>query len=326
MREGEIATDRLGRTRVGAWCAVIALGLVSAWLGLVGLGALTAAGDLSGALATARAHSAGPALFAFVAVVLLAERLWPAVERPLLARAHIVDAAYLVLFVAVVLPLLTLVQTGVAVEAARHAGFLMVSRLGLVPQVVVVGAVLIAIDGMNWAAHLANHRSLALWRLHALHHSQEEMSVLTTFRTHPLVHASYLPALFPALILGSSGRVPVAALIAYACLVTLPHANLRWSFGPLDRVFVSPAYHRLHHAEVAGGADGAVNLGFVLVCWDQLSHHAVLPVRDAVPCRTGIEGRPVPLEQSAPASGVPRIVMAQLAQPFRLHSATDGSS
>ncbi len=54
---------------------------MSAWLGLVGLGALSAAGDLSGALATARAHSAGPALFVFVAVVLLAERLWPTTAR-----------------------------------------------------------------------------------------------------------------------------------------------------------------------------------------------------------------------------------------------------
>jgi sterol desaturase/sphingolipid hydroxylase (fatty acid hydroxylase superfamily) len=252
MSEGAIATGRLEGIRVGPWCAVIALGLMSAWLGLVGLGALSAAGDLSGALATARAHSAGPALFAFVAVVLLAERLWPAVERPLLARAHIVDAAYLVLFAAVVLPLLTLVQTGFAVEVARHAGFLIVSRLGALPQVAVVVVILIAIDGMNWAAHLANHRSLALWRLHALHHSQEDMSVLTTFRTHPHVLASYLPALVPALLLGSSGAVPEAAVIAYACLVTLSHANQRWSFGPLARVIVSPAYHRLHHAEVPG--------------------------------------------------------------------------
>jgi hypothetical protein len=98
------------------------------------------------------------------------------------------------------------------------------------------------------------------------------MSVLTTFRTHPLVHASYLPALFPALLLGSSGTVPEAAVIAYACLVTLPHANLRWNFGPLARVIV------------------------------------------------------IPFEQSAPASGVPRIVVAQLAQLFRLRSATDGAS
>ena len=37
-------------------------------------------------------------------------------------------------------------------------------------------------DGANWLAHYADHRVDALWRFHALHHSQEELSVLTSFR------------------------------------------------------------------------------------------------------------------------------------------------
>ena len=73
---------------------------------------------------------------------------------------------------------------------------------------VVVGAILVGIDAMNWLAHVVNHRSAALWRLHALHHSQEDMNVFTTFRTHPLMHVSYLPALLPALVLGAGGTVP----------------------------------------------------------------------------------------------------------------------
>ena len=218
------------------------------WLGFVGTSTLLGADDLSTALGTARGRSVGPALVAVVAAMLVAERCWPAVPRPLLARAHLVDAGYLALFAVAVVPALTLVETGFSVEMARHAHFLMVSRLPLVPQVVVAAVILIGIDAMNWVAHVANHRSASLWRLHALHHSQEDMSVLTTFRTHPLVHATYLGALLPALVLGASGAVPAVAIIAYGCLVTLPHANLRWSFGPLGRILVSPAYHRLHHA------------------------------------------------------------------------------
>jgi sterol desaturase/sphingolipid hydroxylase (fatty acid hydroxylase superfamily) len=150
-------------------------------------------------------------------------------------------------------------------------------HLPLVPEVVVVAAILLGIDAMNWAAHVANHRSAALWRFHALHHSQEDMSVFTTFRTHPLSHASYLLALLPALVLDASGTVPAAGVIVYGCLVTLPHANLRWSFGPLGRVFVTPAYHRLHHA--SGPVEGrrVANFGFVLVCWDRLAGSAVFP-------------------------------------------------
>jgi sterol desaturase/sphingolipid hydroxylase (fatty acid hydroxylase superfamily) len=279
--------------------------------------------SLSHAISSARARAVGPVLIVFIAVILLAEQLWPAVPRPLLSRAHVVDAGYLALFAVVVMPLLTLVETGFSVEIARHVHVLLLGRLPMGSQIVVAGFILIGIDAMNWAGHVANHRSLTLWRLHALHHSQEDMSVLTTFRTHPLVHASYLPSLFPALILGASGTVPGVAIIVYGCLITLPHANLRWTFGPLGRVVVSPAYHRLHHAASPLDERGTVNFGFVLVCWDQLIRRAAFPT-NAAPVATGLTGRPVPIEQTGSALAASKVMVAQLAQPFRVRAATDG--
>lgn len=305
--------------RATSWLGVLAVGGAAGWLGAVGYAELAGAGTLWSALSVARGDTVGPALLATVGLLFLAERRWPAVRRPALARPHLVDAGYLALFAVVVLPLLTVVQTGFAVEVARHGRFLLLGRLPVVPQVAVVVVVLVAMDAMNWLAHLANHRWVALWRLHALHHSQEDMSVFTTFRTHPLVHAAYLPAMLPALVLGASGTVPAVALVAYGCLVTLPHANLRWTFGPVGRVLVSPGYHRLHHARDADGPRGAVNLGFVLVCWDQLAGRAAYPAVGAA-VATGIAGRPVPVEQAATgAAGSVRVVLAQLAQPFRFH-------
>jgi len=308
-----------------AWYGVLALAALCSWLGYVGVRTLMSQGDLSGAISSARGRTVGPILLVFIGVILLAEQLWPAVRRPLFSRAQVVDAIYLALFAVVVLPLLTVVETGAAIEIGRHAHFLELGRLPLGPQVVVAGLILVGIDAMNWAAHVANHRSLTLWRLHALHHSQEDMSVLTTFRTHPLIHASYLPSLLPALILGASGTVPAVAIIVYGCLITLPHANLRWRFGPLGRVFVSPAYHRLHHVAVFLDDRGTVNYGFVLVCWDQLIHRAIFPT-PGEPLATGIAGRPVPVEQVGPVTHTPRVVLAQLAQPFTRRSATDGPS
>lgn len=308
-----------------AWYGVLALAALSTWLGFVGVRTLMSAGNVWLALSAARARTVGPALIVFIAVILLAERFWPAVPRPLLSRAHLVDAGYLALFAVVVFPLLIFVETGFGTEIGRHARFLLLGRLPLGPQVVVAGLILVGIDAMNWGAHVANHRSLILWRLHALHHSQEDMSVLTTFRTHPLVHASYLPSLFPALILGASGTVPGVAIIVYSCLITLPHANLRWRFGPLGRVLVSPAYHRLHHAATFIDERGTVNFGFVLVCWDQMIRRAVFPTNEA-PVATGIAGRPVPIEQVGSALATPRVMAAQLAQPFRVRAATDGAA
>ena len=308
-----------------AWYGVLGLAALCSWLGFVGLRTLLGQSDLTSALSSARGRTVGPILLVFIGVILLVEQLWPAVRRPLFSRAQVVDAIYLALFAVVVLPLLTLVETGAAVEIDQHAHFLELGRLPLGPQVVVAGLILVGIDAMNWAAHVANHRSLTLWRLHALHHSQEDMSVLTTFRTHPLVHASYLPSLLPALILGASGAVPAMAIIVYGCLITLPHANLRWRFGVLGRVFVSPAYHRLHHVSEFLDDRGTVNYGFVLVCWDQLIHRAIFPTKGETPA-TGIAGRPVPVEQVGSLTRTPRVIVAQLAQPFTRRAATDGPS
>jgi sterol desaturase/sphingolipid hydroxylase (fatty acid hydroxylase superfamily) len=134
-----------------------------------------------------------------------------------------------------------------------------------------------------------------------------------------------LPSLLPALVLGASGAAPAIAIVVYGCLITLPHANLRWRFGPLGRVFVSPAYHRLHHAATFIDDRGTVNFGFVLVCWDQLIRRAVFPT-NATPIATGISGRPVPVEQARSAGAAPLVVMAQLAQPFARRAGTDGPS
>ena len=92
---------------------------------------------------------------------------------------------------------------------------------------------------------------------------------------------------------------PIAPVLItiYVCIGTLQHANLRWTFGPVGRVLVSPAYHRLHHAPDIQDA----NLGVVLTVWDVLAGCARFPSRADSVNRTGLDGRPVPVEQEASA-------------------------
>ena len=42
---------------------------------------------------------------------------------------------------------------------------------------------------------------------------------------------------------------PIAPVLItiYVCVGTLQPANVRSTFGPVGRLVVSPAYHRLHH-------------------------------------------------------------------------------
>jgi sterol desaturase/sphingolipid hydroxylase (fatty acid hydroxylase superfamily) len=207
-----------------------------------------------------------------------------------------------------------------ATEIDRYFGSLELSQLPVVPRIVAAAVILVAVDAINWACHVMNHRSGAMWRLHALHHSQEDMSALTTFRTHPLVHATYLPAALPALFLGASGTVPTMALIVYGCLVVLAHSNLPWTFGPLGRVFVSPAFHRLHH-DVDPPDGRTANFGFALSVWDRLARTARDPIK-GVTVATGLADRSVPVEQ---VRGLVGAMGAQLVQPFTRRAATDGA-
>lgn len=311
--------DTAVRPAWGAWSTTWLLSAVAVWLTVLGAIGLLRVHLLWHALRGAQGQMVGPVLVAVVAVMFLAERYCAAERRPARARAHLVDALYLVIYAASA-PAVILLDTGFVVAVDRYARFLVLDKLPPFSQVLVSGLILVGIDAMNWAAHVGNHRVRTLWRFHALHHSQEQMSVLTTFRTHPFTHVSYLPALLPVVVLEASGTVPSLALVVYGCLVAVSHSNVSWTYGRVGGLVVSPAYHRLHHAK--SGPDGAraVNFGFVLALWDRIAGTAAMPSSSS-PVTTGLAGRPVPVEQDRDAwASCLAVVKTQLAQPFRMRS------
>src|SRR5579863_2709321 len=293
---------------------VAALTATVLWVAVAGL---LRQGRLEAVLSAGRAELAAPLLVALVVVTGLCERLWPAERRPVLARGHIQDACFLVLHAIVVIPLMTLLSVGAATLASRYAHWIELRPAAHLPGWMLVPLTIVAMDGANWLAHYADHRLGVLWRFHALHHSQEELSVLTSFRAHPLMHTTgFVLATIPVTVLMPARPIAPVLITVYICIGTLQHANLRWTFGPLGRILVSPAYHRLHHASSPVEGRATVNFGFVLVCWDRLAGRAVQP-SGAQPVETGIAGRSVPIEQAAPRARVAHVVVAQLVQPFR---------
>jgi len=256
---------------------------------------------------------AGPAVIGFVVVVFSVEQLWPAQRRPLLARGHLLDLGYLLFYAMLVVPLVVLIGAGFAGLLASAAPWLVLPPMPAVPRWCFVALAVLGIDAVDWLAHFGNHRVTALWRLHAVHHSQEELSILTTYRTHPLVHVSFLISAIPILAVESNTATPAAVLTVYACLGALPHANVRWTYGKLGRIMISPAYHRIHHS-ATGRLD--INLGTVFPFWDMLSRRAVFPQPGGQAIPTGLAGRPIPVEQSGPRPRLARTILHQLAEPF----------
>jgi sterol desaturase/sphingolipid hydroxylase (fatty acid hydroxylase superfamily) len=256
---------------------------------------------------------AGPVVLGFVTIVFVLEQLWPAERRPVLARGHVMDLGYLVAYALVAIPVVTLLGTGVSTVLARHASWLVLPRAPGVPEWVFVVLGLLVIDASDWLVHLVNHKINPLWRVHAVHHSQEELSILTTFRAHPLVHLSFALTAVPGFVLVANSAAPATLVTAYACLGALPHANLRWSYGRLGRIVISPAYHRLHHRST-GRTD--VNLGIVFAIWDAATGRSIVSSAQGRPTGTGLSGRPVPVEQAGPTCGLPRIFIRQWVEPF----------
>lgn len=263
----------------------------------------------------------GPLSLAIIGLFLIAERVRPAQRRPLVARGHRHDILFLVFTSVFVIPLVAALSLSFSEIVHRALPWVVLPKSGTVPRWAVTAVIFVAMDGCNWFAHLANHRVRMLWRFHELHHSQEDMSVLTVFRTHPLIHVSYLVALLPGIVLLANGALSTTLLVIYAAIVAFAHSNTNLGFGPLGRILVSPNFHRIHH-QLDGPQD--VNLGFALTIWDQLFHRAVFPTAETIRIDTGLPGRPLTVEQASPRPRYLSVFVAQMVGPFRpMNDVTD---
>jgi sterol desaturase/sphingolipid hydroxylase (fatty acid hydroxylase superfamily) len=290
---------------------------VTGWLLWLGADTLAQGGRLGATLTGGWVELAGPGVVGLVLAAIVCEQIWPAQQRPLLARGQVHDACFFVVYALCSVPVMTLLGVAFAELLSVHAHWLLAPWTARWPLWVLVPLVLVLMDGANWVAHWADHRFRPLWRFHAVHHSQEELSVLTSFRAHPLVHTvGFFVATIPVLALMGTRSIAPVIITVYVCLGTLPHANVRWSFGPMGKMVVSPAYHRIHHA--IGAPDGA-NLGIVLTVWDVMAGRAVFPSRSAnqgAVAPTGLAGRPLWVEQGDDRPRHGRRLAAQLVEPF----------
>ena len=192
-----------------------------------------------------------------------------------------------------------LVQAGL--NALRFAGLPTFSIDQLWPGVTDHAGVsfviyLVVLDAVNYLYHRLQHQWEPLWALHALHHSQRHMNAWTDNRNHVLddgLHASVLALV--ALLIGVEPSQFLGWVALAQLCESLQHANVRLAWSPLfERLFVSPRFHRLHHAigighESPGAVLGGHNFGVLLPWWDLLfgtarydDHFYATGIRDQV--------------------------------------------
>ena len=163
---------------------------------------------------------------------------------------------------------------------------------------------LVLFDFVDYALHRGQHRWRWWWALHAVHHSQRQLTMWSDNRNHLLDDVIRDSAfVVVALAVGIAPSQFVAVVAVTQLLESLSHANVRLDFGRWgSRLLVSPRFHRLHHAIGLGhestgpGSLGGHNFAVLFPLWDVLFGSARFEapleptgIRDQLP---GADGRP----------------------------------
>jgi len=110
---------------------------------------------------------------------------------------------------------------------------------------------LVVNDLGEYLFHRAQHRIPALWAMHALHHSDPNMTVLTTQRhfwgDQLVKRLTIWPA--AAFVISPTSELFLAYLVA-GFWNLLVHSNLPVDLGRWSWVVNSPTYHRRHHSSL----------------------------------------------------------------------------
>lgn len=151
-----------------------------------------------------------------------------------------------------------------------------------------------------------------VWAFHSIHHSSEDVNWISAARFHPgenLIEATAEILLFlAATIYGFyPGALSVAGLVigVYNFFI---HSNLRWTFGQLRYVFVSPVFHRWHHSDATEARDK--NFAAMFSCIDLALGTFYMPMNSR-PHSTGLSQQEKTVH--------PRTLAKQLLYPFTKH-------
>ncbi len=164
-------------------------------------------------------------------------------------------------------------------------------------------------DGLIYLRHRIFHLR-PVWKFHSIHHSSEEVNWLSAVRFHPaenLIESTGETLLFiGCMTIGFDLAVLSAAGLVMGFYNLFIHSNLRWTFGPLRYILVSPVLHRWHHSDAPDAQDKNFAAMFSFI--DLIFGTFYMP-KNSMPETTGLSAQEKPVH--------PRTFAGQLLYPFR---------
>ncbi len=181
-----------------------------------------------------------------------------------------------------------------------------ISVLSFVAQLVIF---LFVRDCLIYLRHRIFH-TRPIWAFHSIHHSSEEVNWLSAARFHPtesLIETGGESVLVVVCaLIGMDASVISVATLLIGFYNLFIHSNLRWTFGPLRYVLVSPVFHRWHHSDLPEAQDK--NFAAMFSCIDLVLGTFYMPMH-LRPDTTGLSAQEKTVH--------PRTLGGQLWYPFR---------
>jgi len=147
----------------------------------------------------------------------------------------------------------------------------------------------VAVEFAYYWFHRASHRVRWLWATHAVHHSPEEMTLLSSLRLGwtNLLSASWV-FYVPLILIGFDPKLVVLLLALDLRYQFFLHTEAKLSFGPLEWLLNTPSHHRAHHGRNDTYLDS--NYGGVVIVFDRL-FGTFRAERVEEPVEFGLKGR-----------------------------------
>lgn len=179
-----------------------------------------------------------------MAVLYVAERLWPARRAPVEWGHNII--AYVLTDFGQIVRFTAPAALTAALVNGLGGGLVDLTRMPFLAGALIW---LVAMDLAEYVFHRAQHAFPWLWAMHSLHHSDRGLNFLTTQRHFWLEPSLKAVSVWLAVALVFKGDAQIYGFYALTQIWHyVVHANLRLDFGPLSWVVNGPAYHRLHHS------------------------------------------------------------------------------
>jgi sterol desaturase/sphingolipid hydroxylase (fatty acid hydroxylase superfamily) len=137
-----------------------------------------------------------------------------------------------------------------------------------IPIVLQFLIIVICADFVLYWEHRLFHEVKALWPIHAVHHSVENLDWLAGSRGHFIqVFSERSMVLVPLYLLGAS-EAALNAYVAFAALqAVLIHCNTNIPFGWLKYILVTPQFHHWHHSSEKPAIDTNYSAHTILFDW-----------------------------------------------------------